>query len=106
MKKTTDQKKEITDAQRRFLEDLWFEWGKCGPKHSMANHKFIQHYLEHGEDCRKFYKPDKRLASVVDSILGDEIRRGPLQACEKCGRKTMNTINVMGRFATWCGCPN
>ena len=94
----------LTGPQRKFLEDIWFVWGNGGRESTMANHKFVQHYLEHGEDCRKFYKPSKKLTRIVDSILSGNIRRNTFQPCEKCGDKTFNEIEVSGRWAAWCGC--
>jgi len=98
-------KMEITIEQRRFLEDLWFIWGNGGPKHSMSNHKFIQGIIERGDDDRKFFKPDKDLIRVVDSILSSEVRRVGVDKCEKCNKRTQNEVNVSGRWAFWCGCP-
>jgi len=91
-------------TQRKFLEDLWFIWGNNGLQHTMSNHKFIQGILEHGEYDAKFYKPDRSLVSIVDSILGSEVRRISHGKCEKCGKATFNEVNVSGRWAFWCGC--
>jgi hypothetical protein len=59
----------LTDDQRKQLEKLWFVWGNRGSKHSMGNHKFIQRFLDSGEDHRDFYKPDTELIALVDKIL-------------------------------------
>jgi hypothetical protein len=59
----------LTEAQRRRLEDLWFEFGNHGPRHSMRDHKFIQGLLERGEDLRDFYKPSPECLSEVDAAL-------------------------------------
>ena len=59
----------LTTKQRKKLEDLWFTYGNNGRYHSMSNHKFIQGFLEHGEDRRGFYRPNEKLVRLVDSIL-------------------------------------
>lgn len=59
----------ITPEQRVELHKLWFIWGNHGPKSTMANHRFIQCFLEHDEDTRDFFKPDKELIEKVDAIL-------------------------------------
>lgn len=94
----------ITEAQRKFLEDLWFIWGNGGPKHTVGNHKFIQSIIERGDDDRKFFKPDKGLVNVVDSILSGKVRRHSFGKCEKCNKRTLNEVDVCGRWAFWCGC--
>jgi hypothetical protein len=91
--------------QLKFLEDLWFVWGNYGKRHTMSNHKFIQAILDRREWDNKYYNPDRELESIVVSILEHPVHRtGPCK-CEKCGKRTMNEIEVMGRFAAWCGCP-
>lgn len=50
-------KTELTDYQRRVLEDLWFVYGNYGPEHTNSNHHWIQGFLERGEDNRDFYYP-------------------------------------------------
>ncbi len=70
----------ITPDQRRALERIWFTYGNGGPKHTHGNHRFIQTFLEHGEDSRKFYRRKGRVLdwkpvtleceSEVDAILG------------------------------------
>jgi hypothetical protein len=62
-------KVQLTTRQRAELEDLWFEFGNHGKKHSMANHKYIQALLERGEDLRGFYKPDPECLSAAETIL-------------------------------------
>jgi len=59
----------LTSTQRTQLEDLWFKYGNNGPLSTMSNHKFIQRFLEGGEDLRTFYNPDKKLIELVDAIL-------------------------------------
>ncbi|KKM21871.1 hypothetical protein LCGC14_1266310 [marine sediment metagenome] len=59
----------LTPEQRDHLENLWFIYGNHGKKFTMSNHKFIQHFLEHGRDRRFFFKPDKELIELVDAIL-------------------------------------
>lgn len=59
----------LTKDQRPRLEKLWFLYGNHGQKSSPAGHKFIQGFLEHGEDLRDFYKPQKEVLEKVDAIL-------------------------------------
>jgi len=60
---------DINKKQRKKFEDLWFIYGNNGQKHTMSNHKFIQGFLEHGKDLRKFYKPSITLIKKVDKII-------------------------------------
>lgn len=62
---------QLTTIQRKKLEDLWFVYGNNGPKSTLRRHKFIQGFVEHGEDYRSFYKPDEEVIEKVDAILGD-----------------------------------
>lgn len=62
----------LTSDQQRQLEKLWFIYGNHGPKSTMPDHKFIQGFLEHGEDLREFYKPSKEVIEKVDLILRKE----------------------------------
>jgi len=59
----------INKKQRKKLEDLWFVYGNNGEKHTMANHKFIQGFLEHNQDLRKFYKPSMTLIKKVNKLI-------------------------------------
>lgn len=104
-KRECKQLPEPTYEQLRFLEDLWFLWGNNGKKHSMDNHKFIQGILERRDWDNKFFHPDDVLVGVVASILASKCRRNAPAPCEKCGKRTMNEIDTMGRYAAWCGCP-
>lgn len=61
----------LNDYQRERIDDLWFYYGNNGPKHSLSNHKYIQHLLHYGSDKRDFYKPDEELLKRVDDILAD-----------------------------------
>lgn len=49
----------LSDDQRRRLETLWFIYGNNGKKHSHCNHRYIQNFLEHGQDTEGFYKKAK-----------------------------------------------
>lgn len=61
----------ITKEQEEQLGDLWFVYGNYGKKHSVAGHKFIQGFLEYGEDRRDVpNKPSKELIKLIDNILG------------------------------------
>lgn len=62
----------LTKEQRRALEELWFEYGNGGPKHTHGNHKFIQGILERGEDDRKFYRRPGRVPGWLPVTLGCE----------------------------------
>lgn len=59
----------LTSEQRRKLEELWFVYGNHGPKSTLRRHRFIQGFLKHGFDYRRFYKPDKEVLEKVDKIL-------------------------------------
>lgn len=61
----------ITDEQRNKLNNLWFIYGNNGDKHSHCNHRFIQNFLEHGEDTELFYKnctKDKLTEECVKAV--------------------------------------
>lgn len=61
----------LNNEQRRELEKLWFVYGNGGRKSTHANHRFVQCLLEHGEDCRDFFKPSQELIELVDGVLRD-----------------------------------
>ena len=63
---------QITKLQKRKLEDIWFIYGNRGPKHSDRGHKFIQRFLDMGQDLRRLYKPPKEVLKAVDAILKDK----------------------------------
>ncbi len=46
---------ELTETQICGLSKLWFVFGNGGKKHTSGNHGFIQGFIEHKEDRRKFY---------------------------------------------------
>lgn len=62
---------QLTQEQRESLEEIWFIYGNHGPNHSMRDHKFIQHFLEHGKDSRHFYLPSYECMKSVDDILNN-----------------------------------
>jgi len=45
----------LTKKQQRKLQKLWFEYGNNGRKSTMFNHKYIQGFLEYGEDRKEPY---------------------------------------------------
>jgi len=46
----------LTEDQKKQLMKIWFVYGNNGKKHSHHNHRFIQNYIEHGEDTEEFYR--------------------------------------------------
>lgn len=62
----------LTQAQRKALEKLWFVYGNNGPKHTRANHRFVQCFLENGEDGRGMFKPSLELRDAVDAIMEEK----------------------------------
>jgi len=60
---------ELTSTQRAGLEELWFVYGNHGRKHSRAGHRFVQCFLENGEDRRDFFKPSHELCQAVDVVM-------------------------------------
>lgn len=51
----------LTDQQRKALEKLWLVYGNNGKKHTHCNnHRYIQNFLEQGEDTENFYKRSKK----------------------------------------------
>lgn len=62
-------KVQLTESQKRKLEDIWFIYRNRGPKHSDRGHKFIQRFLDMGHDLRLLYKPPKEVIKAVDDIL-------------------------------------
>ncbi len=61
-------KTELTDYERRVLEDLWFVYGSYGPEHTNSNHHWIQGFLERGEDNRDFYYPTDECKAAVGKL--------------------------------------
>lgn len=47
---------QITEDQKKRLIKLWFIYGNRGKKHTHHNHRFIQNFIEHGEDTEEFYR--------------------------------------------------
>lgn len=64
---------ELTEEQRYNLEKLWFIYGNHGKKHTHRSHRFIQCFLEQGEDTRGFFKPDLEVIEAVDEVLKEEV---------------------------------
>ncbi len=54
---------EIIETQRKALLKLWFIYGNEGAKHTHHNHRYIQNFLEHGEDSEQFYREADRSRS-------------------------------------------
>jgi len=68
---------ELSETQRRKLEKIWFVYGNNGKKHTHRNHRFIQNFLESGEDTEKFYRNadtrvDKLKTPKMSEALTDE----------------------------------
>lgn len=59
-------------TKRKKLEKLWFIYGNNGPKHTHANHRFIQCWLEEGTDERAFFGPTEECIKAVDKVLGEK----------------------------------
>jgi len=70
---------QLTNTQRRRLEDLWFIYGNHGSKMNYQDHGFIQGFLEHGQDLRgkrpPFYQPTPECVAAVDKVLSREVRK-------------------------------
>ena len=45
----------LTELQLNQLEKLWFVYGNNGRKSTLFNHKYIQGFIEAGEDRKEFY---------------------------------------------------
>lgn len=45
----------LTENQVKELEKLWFVFGNNGKKSTLFNHKYIQGFLEAGEDRKEPY---------------------------------------------------
>ena len=60
---------ELTPEQRLAMEELWFVYGNHGRKYSHAGHRFVQCFLENGEDRRDFFKPSHELCQAVDAVM-------------------------------------
>ena len=67
---------QLTNAQRRRLEDLWFIYGNHGSKMNYQDHGFIQGFLEHGQDLRgqrsPFYQPTPECVAAVERVLSEK----------------------------------
>lgn len=48
-------KVELTENQTEELKKLWFVYGNSGKKSTLFNHKYIQGFLEVGEDRKEPY---------------------------------------------------
>jgi hypothetical protein len=59
----------LSSEQIRALENLWFQFGNRGAKHTDGNHKFIQVLLEQGIDRRVLYNPTADCVKAVEAII-------------------------------------
>ena len=50
----------LTHEQHMALNKLWHIYGNYGKKATHCNHRFIQNFLEHGEDTEEFYRSSPR----------------------------------------------
>lgn len=58
----------LSEEQRKQLNKLWHIYGNNGKKHTHHNHRFIQNFLEHGEDTEDFYRNADKSKSVKAGI--------------------------------------
>ena len=58
----------LTKEQIKQLEKLWFIYGNKGKKHTHHNHRFIQNFIEAGEDTRDFYLNADRSITIKAGI--------------------------------------
>jgi hypothetical protein len=65
--------KELTEKQRRELEKLWFVFGNNGKKHTHCNHRYIQNFLEQGEDTEQLYKQSEK-GDLTDECV-EEVKK-------------------------------
>lgn len=63
----------LTEKQRKQLEKAWFVYGNNGKKHTHCNHRFIQNFLEQGEDTEKFYRQANNNDLTEECIM--EVRK-------------------------------
>lgn len=78
----------ITAAQRKELERLWFVYGNNGKKHTHHNHRFIQNFLESGEDTEEFYRSADKLRTLTAGIKWETIA-----LTEECVRAVRNILD-------------
>ncbi len=60
----------LTNQQQKGLEKLWFIYGNNGKKHTHCNHRYIQNFLEHGEDTENFYKQSPK-SDLTDECINE-----------------------------------
>lgn len=71
--------KSLSNAQRYFLEKLWFKYGNGGTKHTNFNHGFIQGFLEFSENRKQQY-----LNASKEEIEGRGIDFNKLRLTAEC----------------------
>lgn len=59
----------LNEKQKYQLEEAWFIYGNHGKKHTMNNHKYIQHWLVDYLDKRDWFKPTQECIDTVDKII-------------------------------------
>jgi len=64
---------QLTENQIKELTKLWFIYGNNGKKHTHHNHRYIQNFLEHGEDTEEFYKSANKTRTLKAGINWDTI---------------------------------
>jgi hypothetical protein len=106
---------ELSDVQRKALEDLWFIFGNDGKKSGLSNHKFIQGFLERNElsyfpgitnecwdavgrvlDLPKLEKAYRKEFSAGDEVTYATKRNGVVPA--KVVRAFPKTVLISGEF--------
>jgi hypothetical protein len=79
----------LMDEQRKKLTHLWLHvYGNNGPKHTHHNHRFIQNFLEHGEDTEAFYR--KANKSRIKKAGIDWKTVGLTDECVRAVREVLN----------------
>lgn len=58
----------LTQIQIKELGKLWFIYGNNGKKHTHHNHRYIQNFIEHGEDTEEFYRNADKKRTVKAGI--------------------------------------
>lgn len=65
---------QLTEEQRKKLVGLWFVYGNNGKKHTHHNHRYIQSFIEHGEDTGEFYRDADSSRSIKAGIDWNTIK--------------------------------
>ena len=86
---------QITEEQKKELIKLWFIYGNKGKKHTHHNHRFIQNFIEQGEDTEEFYRKADKTITIRAGIDWNTIKL--TDECVDAVRAILNTSENKNR---------